>query len=237
MNLIISLIIPVYNHASSLRRSLLSIVKQNYRPLEVIIVDDGSKDEIDKVLSDVSELLQGIPYQIIRQENRGAAAAKNRGFMESKGNFVIFWDADTRANPSFLRKMYQALMDNPEMSYAYSSYRFGWKKIKSRSFDSDELKKNNYIDNTSLIRKQDVVLFDEKLKRFQDWDLWLTLLEKGKKGIFVPECLFRKEVGLRHGISKWLPKIAYSFPWKMKAVRDFEIAHRIVEQKHGLGKQ
>ena len=104
----------------------------------------------------------------------------------------------------------------------------------SRPFSAEKLKELNYIDVTALIRRNQAVPFDQKIKRFQDWDLWLTMLEQNKTGIFVPEILYKKAVGVRQGISQWLPRFVYKLPWKIKAVKEYEAAREIVLQKHGL---
>lgn len=237
MTELISIIIPVFNHASVIKKSLETIFNQTYRPFEIIIVNDGSTDnfrELEKEIVNQCQSFQ-VNIKIIHQVNKGAAAARNRGFKESKGEYVIFWDADTIARPFMLATMYQALQEHREASYAYSQFKFGWKLMKSQEFNPEDLKRNNFIDTTSLIRRDDFTGFDEKLKRFQDWDLWLSLLEAGKKGVFVPKILYKKEVMTRVGmISKWLPRIAYQIPWAGKKVKDYKIAQRIVLEKHHL---
>lgn len=235
---IISIIIPVYNHAHCLERCFFSLSRQTYRPLEIIVVNDGSTDKFHDVMNNVVKKLntkhktKNIRIKIIEQKNLGAPSARNRGFAESSGEYVIFWDADTIARPDMLEKMLFALESHPEASYVYSQYRFGWKKIKSRAFNADSLRKNNFIDTTSLIRRTDVLLFDESLKRFQDWDLWLTMSENGKIGILISEVLFSKIVTGRIGYSKWLPSFFYRLPWKTRAVREYEAARQVILRKH-----
>ncbi|MBI2444413.1 MAG: glycosyltransferase family 2 protein [Candidatus Magasanikbacteria bacterium] len=231
----ISVIIPVYNHARTLRRCLRSLEFQTYRPPEVVIVNDGSTDNFDEVIKSVKTSFNFI---VINQKNFGAAAARNRGFKESNGKYVIFWDADTVGKPEMLAKLKEALAGHPEASYAYSQFRFGWKKMKSQPFNPDDLRRYNYIDTTSLIRREVLVdipgPFDESLQRFQDWDLWLTLLERNKTGMFVPEVLYRKLVRGRVGISAWWPSFMYQLPWRPALVRRYQEARQKVLAKHRL---
>ncbi len=240
MTPLISVIIPVYNHAHTLKRTLESVFNQTYRPLEVIVVNDGSTDNFDEavkeclLLTDGDCIGAGSVLSVISQPNSGAPVARNRGFAMSKGEYVIFWDADTLAHPQMLQKMFAYLQKHPEASYAYSQFKFGWKTIKSQQFDAEKLKQINYIDVTSLIRRADVTPFDESLKRFQDWDLWLTMLEQGKTGVFIPEVLYEKVVGSREGISTWLPKFVYQLPWKTKDVKKYDAAKEIIVKKHSL---
>lgn len=229
----ISIIIPVYNHTKALFQSLFSVSKQTYRDFEVVLIDDGSTDKFEFQTSNFQ-----FPIRIIKQEHLGAPAARNRGFRESKGDCVIFWDADVIAEPEMLEKMIKSLVDHPGVSFVYSNFYFGCKKMPAREFDVESLKKNNYITTTSLIRRESVVPFDESLKRFQDWDLWLTLAEQGKQGIWIPEYLFRV-LPNRRGISSWLPSFAYNrmfkhLPFFRRRVAEYESAKQIVMKKHNL---
>jgi glycosyltransferase involved in cell wall biosynthesis len=251
MNPLISIIIPVFNHAHTLERCFKSIFEQTYRPLEIIVVNDGSTDNFDEVIKKIENknknLNLNLSLKTLRQENKGAAAARNCGFRESSGAYVIFWDADTVAKPDMLEKLKKQLDEHPEASYAYSQFKFGWKKFKCQEFNADDLKKNNYIDTTSLIRRSALVRpsqggsrgvlagpFDPSLKRFQDWDLWLTLLEQNKTGAFVPEVLYTKIVHGRKGMSSWLPKFFYKLRPQSKKIQEFNEAKKIILKKHSL---
>jgi glycosyltransferase involved in cell wall biosynthesis len=237
MTPIISVVIPVYNHADTIERSLFSLYRQACRSLlEVIVVDDGSTDNFNEVIQKIQTLSWGkeLHFKVISAEHKGASAARNRGMSESVGSFVIFWDADTIGTPTMIQEMYQTLSEHKEASYTYSQFRFGWKKIKSRPFNAAALHQHNYIDTTSLIRRGCVVKFDEKLKRFQDWDIWLTLLKKGQFGIFIPRVLYTKLVSPKKGISTWLPSFMHRLPWKSQAVMNYEAARQIIVDKHHL---
>ncbi len=238
MNDLVSIIIPVFNHAHTLEACLGTVVWQAYKqPIEVIIVNDGSTDNFQETLENIFDKypdIKALNPIVINQANLGAPAARNHGFKESHGDYIIFVDADTICSPHMIETMKLALDQNAKASYAYSQFRFGWKKIKSHIFDSALLKQINYIDVTSLIRTKDFVPFDESIKRFQDWDLWLTMLEQDKTGIFIPEILYKKIVRGRKGISNWLPSWFYKLPWKTNTVIDYEQAKRIIFKKHGL---
>ena len=237
MSELISVIIPVYNHSRELRKSFNSLLKQTYRPLEVVIVDDGSTDNLAEVLEQIKILAtesKEFSLKFIRQANRGAAAARNTGLVQASGEYLIFWDADTVAEPAMLEKLLLNLQQHPGAAYAYCDYRFGWKKMKSRDFDAELLKINNYIDTTALIRRLPGLKFDESLKRFQDWDLWLTLLEQNKTGSYLPELLYKKIVGWRSGISSWRPAFFYRWLPFLPGVRSYRQAQNLVRQKHHL---
>ena len=230
MDELISIIVPVYNHEKELKKALDSISKQTYKDIEIIIVDDGSNPAV--VLR-----VTGYGLRVFRQANKGAPSARNRGLQEAKGEYVIFWDADVIAEPAMLQKMYDALQKNPKASFAYANFYFGWKKMKGQSYEATKLQKNNYIHSTSLIRREDAVKWDESLKRFQDWDYWLTMSETGKKGIWIQEFLFKVIPG--GTMSAWLPKFAYQNPWRFLPgirgkVEKYEEAREVVLKKHNI---
>lgn len=227
----ISIVIPVYNRQEFFARSLQSALAQKYPNTEIIVVDDGSEPAITIPKNISNNVI------LVRQKHAGAPAARNRGFSKSTGEYVIFWDADLLAEPTMLMTMATALQNNPTASYAYCDYMFGYKKMKARAFNASDLRIRNYITTTSLIRSKDFCGFDENLKKFQDWDLWLTLLEKNKTGIYVPDNLFKVATG--GTMSAWLPRFAYHAPWKWlpgirARVMQYEQAWKVIAQKHGL---
>lgn len=237
MNPLISVIIPVYNHAHTIKKCIADVLAQTYKPIEIIIVNDGSTDNFQEVISD----FKNSEIKFFNQENKGAPSARNLGFAQSKGEYVIFWDADTITQPEMLEKMFGALAANPSASYAYSKFKFGWKTMQSHEFDPELLKKLNYIDVTSLIRRSALAdlrsgagPWDESVKRFQDWDLWLSLLEKNKTGVFVPEVLYKKVVGNRKGISSWLPSFVYRLLPNSRKVVKYNEAKQLILNKHHL---
>ncbi len=231
----ISIIIPTYQHALTLHRCLDSIFLQSRRPDEVIVVDDGSTDNTQDVLKPYRDRVQ-----VVVQKNHGAPAARNHGFKKSVGDLVLFCDADVEMQPNMLLDLEQALQTHPEAAYAYSGFLWGWKSFSSYPFDAEKLRRMNYIHTSALIRREAFPLFDESLKRFQDWDLWLTLLEHGNTGIFVDTQLYR--IMLAHrliGMSSWFPSFLIQFPWHKIGwipdhVKKYEEAKKIICRKHNL---
>lgn len=240
----ISVIIPTYNHAEALPSCLDAIFRQYYQYLEVIIVNDGSTDNTADVIADffgtreTTFVYRGISITIVHQANGGAQRARNRGFLEATGEYVIFCDADVVMRPTMLLLMMQELLKHPESAFAYSRFTFGWKLFRSQAFQIDDLRRINYIHTTSLCRKKDFPGFDEHLKRFHDWDVWLTLAARGKNGVFLKKNLFHVIV---HGPSRigsaWLPRVAYRIPWKKlgfvpKRIQSYERAREAICEKH-----
>ena len=230
---LISIIIPAYQHAKEISLCLESIFLQTYHQYEIIVVNDGSTDNTLDVLKQYSQRIT-----VITQNNRGGNAARNRGFEISKGEYVLFCDADVIMRKDFLERSIEALQRHPQASYVYCANRFGWKKFHAWPFDAELLRRMNYIHTTSLIRRRDFPRFDESIKKLQDWDLWLTLLEQGKTGVCIPKVLFRA-IPHRQGISVWVPGFLYRIPWqklgiKFGSIERYNAAAVIIRAKHHL---
>lgn len=224
----ISVIIPVYNASKTITKCLESVFNQTYKDLEVIIVNDGSTDNLNASLLGVTG-----KFVVYEQDNQGAPAARNFGFRQSHGELVIFLDADIIMQPTMLEKLSMALKLDSEAAFAYSSFYWGWKLFRLWPFDYKKLKKIPYIHTSSLIRRDFFPGFDPTIKKFQDWDLFLTIAEKGGKGIFVNEPLFK--IIAKGTMSSWLPSFVYQLPFiKLKVKTDYLIAQEIIRKKHHL---
>ncbi|MDX9893003.1 MAG: glycosyltransferase family A protein [Patescibacteria group bacterium] len=222
----IDIIIPVYNAQRTLKRCLESIFNQTFSDYKIIAVNDGSTDNSLKILENYRSQIT-----IINQANHGAAHARNQGAKIASAPFIIFIDADIIAQPMMLEKMYQALQKHPEVSYAYSSFKFGFKTFKLWPFDAEKLKQTPYIHTSSLIRAKDFPGFDEKLRRFQDWDLWLRMNNHGHPGYFIDQVLFKVISG--GTMSSWLPKFAYRLNF-LNQTKKYQAAKEIIIKKHNL---
>ena len=232
----ISIIIPCYNHTAALVRSLQTLRNQSVKPTEVIIIDDGSDTSLQ--MEHLGQAAKDLPITIYWQKHAGAPAARNTGFSHASSEYVVFWDADLLAKPTMLAKMATALAQHSDASFVYSDYYFGKHKMRARPFSFAALKKQNYIHSSSMIRSSDVNPWDESLKKFQDWDFWLTLTKNGKKGYYIPELLFTL-IPHKNGISAWLPSFAYKTPWKYlpgirMRVQTYEQAKNSITKKHAL---
>jgi glycosyltransferase involved in cell wall biosynthesis len=227
----ISIVIPIYNQAEKLRFCLDSIKMQTYDNYEIIVVNDGSTDKLKEALKEYQKLF-GFKMIVIDQENKGSNPARNRGLARSMGEYLLFCDADIVLDRHMLEKMLNALKENPDASYAYSSFKVGWKTFSLWPFDAQKLKQMPYIHTTSLIRKEYFPGFDEKIKRLQDWDLWLTMLEQGHAGFFINELLFTVKSG--GTISNWLPSLVYKLLPFLPSVRKYKQAEKIIKEKHRL---
>ena len=92
MNDVVSVIVPVYNRAAQLRRAVASAIAQTYRPLEILIVDDGSTDDTPRAIAELEA--RHAEVRGIRQENGGPGAARETGRRAARGAFVQYLDSD-----------------------------------------------------------------------------------------------------------------------------------------------
>ncbi len=235
----IAVIIPCYNHANVLRRTIESITKQTFQPSEIVVIDDGSIDEPEKVIKDWNAENKNIKIQFLKiEKNYGAPYARNLGAKLTTASCIIFLDADAELKPEAFKEFIEALQKNPDADFVYSNFFWGNKRFCGRDFNVQALKQCNYIHTSSLLKRSAFPGFDESLKKFQDWDLWLTMAKKGSKGVWINKELFRIEPR-KQGMSKWLPRIAYWIPWRLigyqpKEIGKYREAEEIVRKKHGI---
>ncbi len=236
MTPLISVIIPTYQHARSLPGCIDSVLAQQDVQIEIIVVDDGSTDNTAEVLA-----VYGTQITVVQQNNQGANFARNRGLKEAQGKYVIFADADVIMKPRMLTTCLAALASAPDnVAYAYTGFRFGWKTFYGVPFSAEHLRRVNFAHTTSLVRRKDFPGFDEAVRRFQDWDVWLTMLAQGKYGVLVPGIWFHVRIdGTSRIGSSWLPTFVYRLPWKRlpwtpKRVIKYKTARDIIATKHHL---
>lgn len=120
-----SVIVPLYNKERYVRKALESVVAQNYRDFELIIVDDGSTDNSADVVRELvigNSKLVNDQFRLISQSNAGVAAARNNGVAASHGEYVCFLDADDWWEPTFLEEMDKLIKEYPDAGIYASNY-------------------------------------------------------------------------------------------------------------------
>lgn len=119
-----SIIVPLYNKAPYVRKTLESVVSQTYMDWELIIVDDGSTDgSADVVRNFIRELnIEDRRFKILSQKNAGVAIARNKGVKESKGEYVCFLDADDWWKLEFLEEIDKLILEYPDAGLYATNY-------------------------------------------------------------------------------------------------------------------
>lgn len=173
----ISVVIPSYNRSKTILRSVESVLNQTYTDIEVIIVDDGSTDDTEKVIKSISDLR----VKYIKQENLGACVARNKGVELAKGDYIAFHDSDDVWHKDKLKKQFDiinntnadvvickmALIDRSgNVKKIYPSYLSeGYIKPVKNLF---EIGTQTIIGKSSIFKKYK---FDDDLPRFQEFEM------------------------------------------------------------------
>lgn len=186
---LVSVIMPVYNGAMFLREAIESALAQDYGAIELIAIDDGSTDSTAEILGGYGDRVR-----YVRQENRGAAAARNAGIRAAHGEYFAFLDADDVWSSQKLRRQVAYLRAHSDI-WLVSSRWYEWKDGEARppideSFTQverivpehsgwiyNELLLDCIVHTTTVVIDRRLVeqvgMFDESLLRGQDYDYWL----------------------------------------------------------------
>jgi teichuronic acid biosynthesis glycosyltransferase TuaG len=192
---------PAFMAESTIGRALESIAHQTTIPVEVIVVDDGSDDATVDAAKTMEHLMPGINLTVIRQNHKGAGAARNRALKEAGSDYVAFLDADDEWLPKKLERSVAELerTNSVLVSHDYVLRREdGTESVVpdcSRNFSKPgdpyvHLYRQGYIATSAVVARRDAVMaaggFDENLLTAQDFALWLTMLSRPE----TPFCIF-----------------------------------------------
>lgn len=219
-----TVVITTHNYGRYLAWCIQSVLAQTLRPAQIVVVDDASEDNTEVVCA---QFLPQIEYY--RVEYRNAQKSRNFGLAKASSEYVIFLDADDFMSDSMIERLESALNDHPCARVAYcDKYVFGdpaailklklpyyWK---AADFSVRHLQFKNFIMLTSLVRREFISNFDERIRRLQDWDTWLGILKSDEHAIRVPQ-----------------PLLHYRAHGDNLSIRRKELIERLkVMAKHGL---
>jgi len=202
---LVSVVIPSYNYGHLISDALDSALDQTYKNLEIIVVDDGSKDDTKNVVKKY-----GKKIKYIHQENRGLSAARNKGIKNANGEFIAFLDSDD----IWFRNKIEAQVTEMEKDDRIGLVSCSMQEIdeeggvirdityKDYNNEDDlfaELIQKNIVSggSSAIVRKNcfdQVGLFDENLQPAADWDMWLRIQQQYKVKI-IEQVLVKARVG------------------------------------------
>jgi glycosyltransferase involved in cell wall biosynthesis len=246
---IISVIIPAYNAQDTIIETIESVRKQTFTDLEIIVINDGSKDHTLELLTAIKDNR----LKVFSYTNAGLPTARNRGIACASGKYISFLDADDLWTPNKLKKQLATLQAYPEASVVYSwivvmldgkdnlgqvSF-FSGKKIWFAGDIYRQLLVDNFIGNGSnILAKAEAIKFtgefDPSFKSCEDWEYYLRLAAKYHFAV-VPEhqILYRKtpinmtskgEIMEREGL-KVIERVFQSVPSKDWHLKNQSIAN------------
>ena len=195
----ISVVIPAYTCAGSIGAALESVFSQTFREFEVIVINDGSPDtpQLERALTPYQERIQ-----YIRQENAGPSSARNRGIRQARGKYVAFLDSDDFWFPRHLENQINLLLGDPSLHFVYANLLvLHGNTPNGAGFDlfpqlppvtvDALLREECKIGTSSVVASREALmsagLFDESMRRCEDFDFWLRLAICGAHMSFSPE--------------------------------------------------
>ncbi|WP_156915720.1 glycosyltransferase [Desulfatirhabdium butyrativorans] len=190
----ITVVIPCYNQGKYLAESIGSVLSQTIDDVEILIVNDGSTDP------ETIEVLNTLAYpktRLIHTTNQGLAAARNNGIREAKGRYILPLDADDRIGPTYLEQAVRILDENPGIGIVYCRAAFFGaveKPWNLPEFSLSEMLIDNILFCSCVFRKADWELVGgyrtDMIYGWEDYDFWLSLIERGRLVHRIPEELF-----------------------------------------------
>ncbi|MCI0519979.1 MAG: glycosyltransferase [Chloroflexi bacterium] len=197
----VSVIIPAYNQGAYLPQAIQSVLNQSHVDFEVVVVDDGSTDDT----REVAQRFNDNRVRYVYQENRGLSAARNTGMRNSSAPYLTFLDSDDLFLAEKLNLLGAALDDDPAAGFAAGQAipvdengdQAGDIFATPPPSPAERLLLGNPLHVGSVMLRRDwqerVGFFDESLRSYEDWDMWLRLAQAGCKMIWVdrPVSLYR----------------------------------------------
>lgn len=206
MKPLVSVIVPLYNASPYIGEALMSALASTYRPIEVIVVDDGSTDDSLVVAQTIAKTHPEI--HVFHQTNAGVSAARNHAIRQAQGELILPLDADDRIGTTYIKHAVQAMTKDVRVVGCEAQF-IGAKQGPWRlpAYTPERLARKNMIPITSLFRKADwerVGGFCEEEIYREDWDFWLSLMDLGGEYVRLQETglYYRVQNGSRRSKAK-----------------------------------
>lgn len=222
---LISVIIPACNQGMYIADAIQSVLDQSYRNLEVLIVDDGSTDDTRSIVAKFSDPRLHYLYQ----ENRGLSAARNLGIHHSKGSYLSFLDSDDLFLPNKLRLLLKqmeshhssGLVAGQAIPFDQSGQHPDKIYATALPLDSAQLLLGNPLHVGSVLLRRSwqerAGFFDESLRSYEDWDMWLRLAKIGcpMSCVAQPVSLYRFHRDQMTGNSEQMSQATFAVLYKV----------------------
>jgi len=192
--LLVSVIVPVFNGGRYIRAALQSAFGQEYRPIEVIVVDDGSTDNTAEVVRSFKDLTS------LHQSNQGVPAARNVGISIAQGEFIAFLDADDLWTRDKLTTQITWLLEHPDIAYVTAKFRNFLEKDVKRPW---WVKEEHLLEDQKggvpnlVVRKsvfEEIGVFDANCRSGSDLEWVLRAKDAGMIGATLPHTLLHRRI-------------------------------------------
>lgn len=198
----VSVIMPCYNDGAYIEESAVSVFRQTYAPVELIVVDDGSNDP--RTLQALERLKDQVRCRVLRTDHLGVVPARNKGIAQADGEFILPLDSDDLIDATYIEKAVRIMRADPSVGVVYClADLFGeehgpWPLPQ---YSLKEMLKENIVFVSSVFYKADW----ERTGGFksnmtyglEDYDFWIGLLEIGRQIVQIPEVLFHYRIKKR----------------------------------------
>jgi len=197
----ISVVIPAYNSEKCIRETLESVFNQTLSPYEIIVVDDGSKDNTAALIQSFGDRVR-----YIRQDNQGIAAARNTGIHSATGDWIAFLDHDDLWLPTKLEKQSKVVTENPDLICVYTTFAYlhlDGSLVEVPAFPAKNLwpalrYRTPILPSTAIVKRSALLAIGgfQKLYCIDDWNLWFRLVACYSSDSF-------KEISERLTLYRW----------------------------------
>ncbi|HEX2968899.1 MAG TPA: glycosyltransferase family A protein [Bacteroidales bacterium] len=201
----ISIVTACYNHGKYIHEMIQSVMNQTLQDFEIIIVNDGSTDDTGEIL----DKIDNDKIRIVHTGNYGPSHARNLAIGLAKSDIILNLDADDKIGKDLLEKAYNVFNTRPEAGIVYTNCRYfgaSVKKLKFRPFKLKRMLISNQIISAAFFRKCDWKkcggYSEDFIYGLEDWDLWLSILERGRDAIEIPDSWFYYRTYKRPGESR-----------------------------------
>jgi glycosyltransferase involved in cell wall biosynthesis len=199
---LVSIIIPSYNYDKYIDQTIINLCEQSYKNIEIIIVDDGSTDDTEKVVRSFIEKDARVKY--FYQENKGLSAARNFGIEKSSGQYMQFLDADDLISKEKLKYQINHFLSDETLDISYTRAFYFTDENPNKLYKTLDLTNEEWMPkligdklstvkalfsynimpvNAALVKRSiinKVGLFNKSLKSLEDWEYWLRCSILGK---------------------------------------------------------
>lgn len=188
---LVSVVIPCYNHADFIEETVESILKSDYKNLEIIIVNDGSKDDSQQVIESIAAKFPQVNH--VFQNNAGPSVARNNGIQQANGKYILPLDADDLISSIYISEAVAAFQKNKQVKVVYcEAEKFGEKQGRwnLKPFSLYQLARDNMIFVSAVFKKSDWEACggysEDIIWGWEDWEFWIKMLKNGGLVVKLP---------------------------------------------------